>query len=163
MDALISDSAQLYLVAGLLLLGIDIFIVGLSPLMFVAAGALATSALLYISGWKGGILHLIGWDLSLVASLAVWALLSLLFALLGRRPLQAFQNAQVCEDESSDLIGREVMTTHEVTKTGGFIDWSGTRWRARLAENAGIERIGPGARVQIIAIKDLALILKPLA
>ena len=46
------DPANLSLIAGLALLGLDIVVIGLSPVMFVAVGALLTSALLYATGWR---------------------------------------------------------------------------------------------------------------
>jgi inner membrane protein len=161
MDAIISNPAQLYLIAGLLLLGIDIFLIGLSPLMFIAIGALVTSGILYVSGWKTGILHLIGWNPGVLEPLVMCALISLLAAVAGRRPLQAFQNSNVQEDKSSDLIGREVVTTHEVTRSEGCLYWSGTLWQARLADSARVERVGPGVRMQVEKVKNLALILRP--
>lgn len=161
MDAILNNQAGLYLIAGLVLLGIDIFIVGLSPLMFVALGALVTSAILYVSGWKTGLLHLIGWTPGFLEPLVLWALISLLIAVAARRPLQAFQNANIQEDKSSDLIDRELITTHEVSKTEGCIYWSGTLWQARLAESAPVERVGPGVRMRVEQVKNLALILRP--
>jgi inner membrane protein len=163
MDAIIDSPAILFFIAGLVLLGVDIFIVGVSPLMFVAAGALVTSLILYVTGWKSGILYLAGWKPGPLEALAICAVVSLLIAVAGKRPLQAFQNSNVQEDTSSDLIGRELVTTGEVTKTGGWVYWSGTQWQARLADSVEIERIGPGVRMQVVQVKNLALILRPIA
>lgn len=148
----ISNPAVFYFIVGLVLLGIDIFVVGLSPLMFVAVGTLVTSGLLYFTGWNPGF----------VETLAVCAALSLVIALLGKRPLELFQNSNIQEDKSSDLIGRELVTTEEVTKNEGVIDWSGTRWQARLADDVSTDKIGPGVRVRIVKVKELALVLHPL-
>ncbi|MBO0733074.1 MAG: NfeD family protein [Methylocapsa sp.] len=158
----IGNPATIFFIAGLVLLGIDVFVIGLSPLMFLAAGALGASAILYLSGWQGGILHLAGWEPGFLEGLALCATLSLVIAIFGRRPLQAFQNAGIKEDKSSDLIGRELVTTQQVTKTEGFIYWSGTPWQARLAASARIDHLGPGVRVKVVEIKNLALILSPL-
>jgi membrane protein implicated in regulation of membrane protease activity len=149
----LSDSANLSLIVGLALLGLDIIVIGLSPVIFVALGALATSAALYATGWRP----------TLVETAALAAAASLMIAIVGRRPLQSFQSADVQEDVSSDLIGRELVTTHEVTKTEGVVHWSGAEWRARLAEDAGIEKASPGARMKVVKIENLALVLKPLA
>ena len=40
MEEILANPDILYLIVGLILLGTDIFIIGLSPLMFVAVGAL---------------------------------------------------------------------------------------------------------------------------
>lgn len=145
------DPANLSLIVGLALLGLDIVVIGLSPVMFFALGSLAVSALLYATGWRPALIE--------TAALAAGA--SLLIALVGRKPLQRFQNADVEEDRSSDLIGRELTTTHEVTKTGGRVYWSGVDWQARLAEDAGVDRLAPGARARVARIDNLVLVLTP--
>ncbi|BBU61695.1 hypothetical protein MSC49_16300 [Methylosinus sp. C49] len=150
---LIYDPATLALVVGLALLGLDIAVIGLSPLMFFAIGALATSALLFLTGFRP----------SLLETAALAATLSLAIALLGRKPLQRFQNADVQEDTSSDLIGRELTTTHEVTKSSGVVYWSGVEWRARLAAESRADRLVPGARARVTAIDNLELVLTPAA
>jgi membrane protein implicated in regulation of membrane protease activity len=148
---LIYDPANASLVVGLALLALDIAVIGLSPLMFFALGALATSALLYLTGFRP----------TLIETAALAAAASLAIALVGKRPLQRFQNADVEEDQSSDLIGRELTTTHEVTKSGGTVHWSGLDWRARLAADAGAESLPPGARAKVTAIENLTLVLTP--
>ncbi|HMF06098.1 MAG TPA: NfeD family protein [Methylocella sp.] len=162
MDGIVDNPAIFFLVAGLILLGIDIFVIGLSPLMFVAAGAVTTGALLFLTGWKSGVLYLAGWQPGFLGALAICAAISLALAITGKRPLQKFQNANIREDQSSDLIGRELVTTQEVTKTDGWVFWSGTQWQARLEASARTDHVGPGVRMQVVEVKNLALILHPL-
>jgi inner membrane protein len=161
MEGVVDHPALLFLITGLILVGFDIFVLGLSPLLFAAAGALATGGIFYAAAWKGGILSLAGWNPGLLEGLALWGVISLVFAIFGRGPLQKFQNTNVEEDKSSDLIGRELVTTQEVTKTEGFIYWSGTQWQARLAANVDADHVGKGVQVKVVEIKDLALILRP--
>jgi inner membrane protein len=161
MDGIIDNPAILFLIVGLISFGVDIFVIGLSPFMFVAAGALATGAILYLTTWNSGILSLAGWNPGFLEALALWAAISLALAIIGRRPLQTFQNANIREDQSSDFIGRELVTTQDVTKTDGFIYWSGTQWQARLAGTVQADRVGPGVRMQVVEVKNLALILRP--
>jgi membrane-bound ClpP family serine protease len=163
MDTLVDNPAVIFLVGGLMLLGIDIFVIGLSPLLFVAAGALVTSGILYVAGWSGGVLHLAGWVPGFLEGLAICAVVSLLIALVGRRPLQAFQNANVQEDTSSDLIGREVVTTEEITKMDGWVTWSGTQWQVRLADDVDVDRVGSGVRMKVVKVENLALVLRPIS
>jgi membrane protein implicated in regulation of membrane protease activity len=161
MDGIVDNPAIVFVVAGLIAFGIDIFVVGLSPLMFVAAGALATGILLYFASWQSSILYLAGWHPGFLEALALCAALSLALAVVGKRPLQRFQNANIREDQSSDLIGRELVTTQDVTKTEGWVFWSGTQWQARLAASVEAERVGPGVRMRVVEVKNLALILHP--
>ncbi|WP_442755129.1 NfeD family protein [Methylocystis sp. JAN1] len=146
------DPANASLIAGLVLLAIDILVIGLSPVMFVGAGSIAASLLLYVTGWRP----------ALAETLALIAGASLLVALIGWRPLQRFQAADVQEDQSSDLVGRELVTTHDVTKDGGRVHWSGLDWEARLAADAPVERLGPGARARVARVENLTLVLAPL-
>ncbi|WP_036284121.1 NfeD family protein [Methylocystis sp. ATCC 49242] len=147
------DPANASLIVGLALLGLDIVVIGLSPVMFFALGSLATSALLFASGWRP----------SLIETTAIAAGASLLIAILGKGPLQRFQHADVQEDQSSDLIGRELTTTHEVTKSGGRVHWSGVTWEARLAAGAPVETLAPGARARVTRVENLVLVLEPVA
>ena len=126
-------------------------VIGLSPVMFVAVGALLTSALLYATGWRP----------ALVETAAIVAGASFLIAFFGKKPLQRFQSADVEEDRSSDLIGRELTTTHEVTKQSGVVFWSGVEWQARLAEDAAIESLARGVKARVIRVENLALVLEP--
>lgn len=150
--AFLYDPANASLIAGLILLGLDIVVIGLSPVMFVAVGALLTSAVLYATGWRP----------SLVETAAIVAGAGLLIAIVGRKPLQRFQNADIEEDKSSDLIGRDLTTTHEVTKRHGVVFWSGVEWQARLAQDSPVENLAPGARARVVAVENLALVLAPL-
>lgn len=150
--AFFTDPANVSLVVGLALLGLDIVIIGLSPMMFVAIGAIATSLALYVTGLRP----------TPVETIALIAAASLVVALVGKGPLQRFQNADVEEDQSSDLIGRELTTTHEVTKTGGRVRWSGVDWQARLAAEAPVDSLAPGARARVTRVENLVLVLTPL-
>lgn len=151
--AFFMDSANLSLIVGLALLGFDIVVLGLSPIMFVAIGAVVTSAALYATGARPG----------LVETAAIAAALSLVIAIFGRKPLQRFQSADVQEDQSSDLIGRELTTTHEVTKETGRVHWSGLDWEARLSPDAPVESLAAGVRARVTRVDNLVLVLEPVA
>jgi len=148
----LSDPANASLVAGLVLFALDIVVIGLSPVMFVGVGAILTSVLLYATGWRP----------AFAETLALVAGASLLVALIGWRPLQRFQAADVQDDQSSDLIGRALVTTHEVTKEGGRVHWSGLDWEARLAADAPVESLAPGVRVRVTRVENLTLVLEPI-
>jgi membrane protein implicated in regulation of membrane protease activity len=150
--AFLTDPANVALIVGLALLGLDILVVGLSPMMFVAVGAIATGVALQLTGVRP----------TLVETAAIVALVSLGVALLGKGPLQRFQNADIAEDQSSDLIGRELTAANEVTKSDGRVHWSGVEWRARLAADAPVETLAPGARARVTRVENLVLVLTPL-
>jgi inner membrane protein len=54
-----------------------------------------------------------------------------------------------------------LVTTQDITKTEGSIYWSGTQWQARLAAGVEADRVGPGVRMRVVEVKNLALILSP--
>lgn len=151
MAELIEDQAMLFLLGGLVLIAIDIFAVGVSPLMFIAAGALLTSALIHL-GWV---------DTGLLEALLICGLLSLVSAGIGWYPLGRFQQTVPRQAIGSDLVGRELDTTASVTKRAGTIRWSGTEWQARLVANADQDSVPPGTRVMITAVEGVTLILSP--
>lgn len=146
------DPANASLIAGLILLATDIVVIGLSPVMFVGVGAVLTSMLLFATGWRP----------SVVETLALVAGASLLVTLIGWRPLQRFQSADIAEDQSSDLIGRELVTTHEVTKQSGRVHFSGLDWEARLAAETPVETLAPGTAARIARVENLTLVLAPI-
>ena len=142
----------MFLIAGLILIAIDIFLAGLSPLMFIAAGALLTSAVLYF-GWL---------ETDLLGALLLCVVLSVLSASLGWYPLNRLQKAMGSGPVGSDLVGRELDTTAEVGKRSGTIRWSGTEWQARLAPGCERDSLPPGRRVTITAVEGVTLILSPI-
>jgi len=143
---------MLFLLAGLVLIAIDIFAIGVSPLMFVAAGALLTSAVLYL-----GLV-----ETDLLEALLLCGLMSIVAAVLGWYPLGRFQQTVPRQAVGSDLVGRELETTASVTRRGGTIRWSGTDWQARLAPGSGRDSVPPGTPVTITAVEGVTLIVSPI-
>ena len=79
------------------------------------------------------------------------------------QPLKRLQNKTVDESSSSDLIGRTVTTTGTVTKSSGSLEWSGTTWKARLANDVEQDELPENTQAEIVDVKSLALILKPVS
>jgi membrane protein implicated in regulation of membrane protease activity len=148
---LFQDQATLFLIAGLVLIAIDLFVVGVSPLMFIACGALLTSGVLYV-GWL---------DPDLLGALLLCVVLSFVTALLGWYPLRRLEGTVNPGPVGSDLVGRELETTGEVDRKAGTIRWSGTEWRARLDASAGVAAVPAGTAVRITAVDGVTLIVLP--
>jgi membrane protein implicated in regulation of membrane protease activity len=150
-DALLGDHPTLFLIVGLILIAVDLFVVGISPLMFLALGALLTSAILW-AGWvEGGLLR----------AVLLAALMSVLAAALGWYPLRWLQQRMVREPVGSDLVGRRLDTTAPVDRQGGTIRWSGTVWQARLDPTAVPEALPAGVPVRITGVDGVTLMLVP--
>ncbi len=140
-----------YLIAGLSFI-IELSIMGFgSPLLFFAIASVLTGLLIslgLISGWEVEVL--------------VVGVFSLISAWLLWKPLKRFQNSSNGSDTSSDMIGRQVSTSSEVTVNGGSIRFSGINWNARLAADAGVELIETGTRCVISAVDGNVMVVKPL-
>lgn len=151
MTELLQDHATLFLVLGLMLLAVDLFVVGISPLMFIAVGTLLTSAVLW-AGWiEGGLLQ----------AVLTAALMSVVVAMAGWYPLRWLQGRTAATPVGSDLVGRQLDTTAPVDRKGGTIRWSGTDWRARLDPASPAESLPPGKSVRITAVDGVTLVLVP--
>lgn len=151
MEELLQDRATLFLVAGLILIAIDLFVVGISPLMFIAIGTLLTSAVLW-TGWLDG---------GLLQALLVAAVMSVIVAAVGWYPLRWVQGRTSSDPVGSDLAGRRLDTTAPVDRKGGTIRWSGTEWRARLDPGSPHDSVPAGRSVRITGIDGVTLILIP--
>ncbi|HAB55737.1 MAG TPA: acriflavin resistance protein [Cellvibrionales bacterium] len=138
-----------YFIAGLGLI-IELTITGLSgPLLFVAFASLITGLLIdlgIISGWETEILAL--------------GILSAAITLLLWKPFKNFQNSSDGSDSSSDMIGRQVPASAEITATSGSIRYSGINWSSRLAEDLS-DPIAEGASCIIIAVDGNIMIVEP--
>lgn len=151
MEALLQDRATLFLVVGLILISVDLFVVGISPLMFIAVGTLLTSAILW-TGWLDG---------GLLQALLLAALMSIVVAVVGWGPLRWMQGRMSADPVGSDLAGRRLDTTAPVDRKGGTIRWSGTEWRARLDPRCTTDSLPAGRSVRITGIDGVTLVLTP--
>jgi membrane protein implicated in regulation of membrane protease activity len=140
-----------YLIAGISFV-IELSIMGLSgPLLFFAIASLITGILVsmnVIEGWQSEIL-------------AVGLLTALAAAILWK-PLKSLQNAKEKTDNSSDMIGLQVLVSTCVTTTTGSIRYSGINWQARLADDMNVSEIIEQSQCEIVAIKGNIMLVKPI-
>ncbi|MDX2368061.1 MAG: NfeD family protein [Colwellia sp.] len=140
-----------YLIAGISFV-IELSIMGLSgPLLFFAIASLITGILVAIGavdGWQSEILT-VGLLTALVAAI-LW------------KPLKSLQNSKGKTDNSSDMIGLQVLVSTEVTTTTGSIRYSGINWQARLADDANVTSISEQSQCQIAAITGNIMLVKPI-
>ena len=141
----------LYLIAGLSFI-IELTIMGVGgPLLFFAIASVVTGLLVsvgVVSGWEAEVL--------------VVGVLTLITAVLLWKPLKNFQNSGGGADTSSDMIGRQVSTSAEVTAGGGSIRFSGVDWSARLAKDCGVESMPLDSLCEIVAVDGNVMVVKPL-
>jgi membrane protein implicated in regulation of membrane protease activity len=140
-----------YLIAGISFV-IELSVMGLSgPLLFFAIASLITGILVSIGivdGWQSEIL-------------AVGLLTALVAAILWK-PLKSLQNSKEKTDNSSDMIGLQVLASSNITATTGTIRYSGINWQARLADDANVSVINEQSQCEIVAITGNTMLVKPI-
>ena len=139
-----------YLLAGISFI-VELTLIGLGgPLLFFAIASFVTGVLINIgvlSGWEMEIFAL--GVLTAVTTLLIW------------KPLKKFQNSGGGADTSSDMIGREVPASSEITSGKGTIRYSGIDWNSRLDIGAGVESIANGEQCIISAVDGNVMLVKP--
>jgi inner membrane protein len=138
-----------YAVAGICLL-LELSVLGVSgPLLFVALACIVTGLFItlgFINGWN--IEFLMVGVFAAASAAALW------------KPLKRFQNKASAPDTSSDMIGRELLATYEITRDQGRVSYSGIEWQARL-ESSLVEPIATSSRVQVVGVDGSLLRVKP--
>jgi len=117
-----------YVIAGISFI-VELTLLGLSgPLLFFASASFLTGILIslgIISGWE--------------TEVFVLSVLTLLIAMVLWKPLKKFQNSGGGADTSSDMIGRQVAASDEITSISGRIRYSGIDWTSRLDSDALVD------------------------
>lgn len=140
-----------YVIAGVGFI-VELTIMGLSgPLLFFAIASFITGVLIsfnLISDWE--------------IELFVLGMLTAATTLLLWKPLKNFQNAGDGMDTSSDMIGREVSVSSDITRHDGTIRYSGVNWPSRLDDDVNIDMITKGQLCKITAVKGNIMLVRPL-
>ena len=139
-----------YLVAGISFI-VELTIMGLGgPLLFFAIASFITGILINL-----GVIS--GWEMEIF----VFGVLTALTTLLLWKPLKNFQNSGGGADTSSDMIGKQVPASSEITLDEGTIRYSGINWNSRLDAKATVASIADGEQCVITAVDGNIMIVKP--
>jgi membrane protein implicated in regulation of membrane protease activity len=140
----------LYLIAGVSFI-IELTVLGLSgPLLFFAMASVITGVLVHInvlSGWESEVLSV--------------GVLTALIVLILWKPMKQFQNSGDGADTSSDMIGKQVPSTSEITRVAGKIRFSGIDWSARLSSDCPVDIIAPETPCIITGVEGNVMLVKP--
>jgi membrane protein implicated in regulation of membrane protease activity len=152
MEYFLENPAHLwYLIAGISFV-IELSVMGLGgPLLFFAIGSLITGILITIGivdGWQSQIFT-VGLLTALVATF-LW------------KPLKSLQNSKDKTDNSSDMIGLQVLASAEITAIAGTIRYSGINWQARLTDEANVTSISEQSQCKIVAIVGNTMFVEPI-
>jgi membrane protein implicated in regulation of membrane protease activity len=130
--------SALWLVAGIVLIGVEMF-TGTFVLVMLGGGALAASAAAFL-------------DLPVVAQLAVFAVVSLML-LLGARPALRRRMHVDAIDNGHNPVGTSGLVTLRVDRDGGQIKVDGQLWSARSLDHSQI--FEPGQRVTVMQLSGV--------
>lgn len=147
------------------------FLTGISPWWWVAAAlalgiieVLTFSFFLIWPGLAAAIVAVVMWivpDLSGTMQILVFAILSVVFTLLGRQyVLNRTPTSETpgLNQRSAQLIGRNAVVIDGFASGGlGNVEVDGMRWRARMSE--GATRPGSGQTLEIVGSEGMTLIL----
>lgn len=141
----------LYFIAGISFIA-DLSLIGFGgPLLFFAIACFLTGILTSLGAISG-------WEIEVL----VVGVLTCFIAFLLWKPLKSFQNSGGGSDTSSDMIGRQVMTSNIVTINDGSIRFSGIDWNARLSPDCTVTSMHSGSACIISAVDGNVMIVKPL-
>ena len=98
-----------------------------------------------------------GWEIEVF----VLGMLTAITAVLLWKPLKKLQDSGGGFDTSSDMIGRQVPTSSDITHYGGTIRYSGINWNSRLAEDCESDCIPEGESCIITSVDGNVMLVKP--
>jgi membrane protein implicated in regulation of membrane protease activity len=141
-----------WLIAGVILLAIEIFGFPGAGLLFAGLGAITTGTVLYL-----GLLTIdaTGYQFILFfVSSAIWA------AILWK-PLQKIRNGKPGSGYKNMVGDTVYVGSQGVNRDGGEVTWSGTIMKAKLAEHAGVDHLEGGSTAVIVSVVGATLVIKP--
>lgn len=141
--------ALFFCLVGLALVAAELLIFQLSVFwfLFIGAGALLASAILYV-------LQVQDWTIAM----ALFAFSSIVVTALGYRPLKRGQLARA-PMRGNDAIGQSVRVLVTISpEQEGVVHWSGADWQARLVPGQ-TQSIAPGEPAFIHDLQGIHLII----
>ncbi|WP_085300628.1 NfeD family protein [Cognaticolwellia mytili] len=139
-----------YLMAGISFV-IELTILGLSgPLLFFALASVLTGILIrlnILSGWESEC-----FTVGLLSGIIAWVLW---------KPMKRFQNSGGGADTSSDMIGKKVPSSNEITHEKGSIRFSGIDWSARLSSDCHETSLAANSSCIITGVNGNIMLVKP--
>lgn len=142
---------SLFFALAVLLFAIELLVLQFSVFWFAffGLGALVAAGTVYF-------IPSLGW----IGALAVFVVASAIICLGLLRPLKKWQNGPAAI-AGNDAVGQRVSVLKIVSPgTAGQVYWSGTDWRAELAEGI-TDPIEEGAEAEIASLSGITLYIRP--
>ena len=146
------NHAQLFYLLAAVSFIIELGVLGMSgPLLFFAMASVVTGLLIDVS-------ILSSWESQFLSVGVFTALITLLLW----KPFKRFQNSGGGPDTSSDMIGKQVPSSSEITAVNGSIRFSGIDWNARLASDCSMDIVKTDTPCIITGVEGNVMLVKPL-
>jgi membrane protein implicated in regulation of membrane protease activity len=146
------NQAQLFYLIAAISFILELGVLGMSgPLLFFAIACVITGLLVnlnMLSSWESQFLSV--------------GVLTALITLFSWKPLKRFQNNGGGADTSSDMIGKKVSSSSEITHENGHIRFSGIDWNARLASDCEVNSVETNTSCIIVGVEGNVMLIKPL-
>lgn len=146
------NNAQLFYLIAAISFILELGVLGMTgPLLFFAIASVVTGLLIHLnllSSWEGQVLCV--------------GVLTALITLFAWKPLKRFQNSGGGADTSSDMIGKKVPSSSEITHEKGTIRFSGIDWSARLANDCEEPSVKNNTSCIIVGVEGNVMLVKPL-
>lgn len=147
-----------WFVVGFILLAVELLAFGFATgfILFVGLAALVTGGAV----WFG--LIAATWS----ASIAMFAISSVVVSALLWKPLKAMQNNRntPAKDNSSDLVGMKFRLDDDISVTKpGITRYSGIEWQVEVALDSDVKEISAGTTVVIVSVDVGKFRVSPLA
>lgn len=141
-----------WLVAGAVMVAMEAFAIAGVGLLFAGFGALSVALII-----ESDIVD----ETSIIAQIAWWCAMTVVWAALLWRPLKHFYH-RAPKQEYKNMVGSfaTVGKGGLVANQEGEVRWSGTIMRARLAKDAHVTALSEGAEVVVVDVQGVTLIVK---
>ena len=133
------DYITAFFIGGIILMIIDLMFININLLVFLGIGAMIASILesfgfgTVIASMFQSFGFVLPTDILLISLIAMTGISTSLLTLLLWKPLKNFQNKVTESDESSDIIGKKLLVSKEITLTkNGQVSFSGANWTSKL-------------------------------
>ncbi len=144
----------LWLIAGMVLIGLEVFGVPGIGLLFAGIAALITGVLV-----ESGLMASDNYTMQF----ACFFVLTGISALLLWKPMQRWRTAPAAAGDYNNMVGDKVVVIGDLARgKTGKARWSGTTMQARLIPDAVVDILPDGADAEIVAVDGNMLILKPI-
>lgn len=145
------NRAQLFYLIAAISFILELGVLGMAgPLLFFAIASVITGLLInlnLLSEFESQFLAL--GVLTAITTILLW------------KPFKRFQNSGSGSDTSSDMIGKKVPSSSEITHENGHIRFSGIDWSARLASDCEEDSVKTNTSCIIVGVEGNVMLVKP--